>query len=85
MNLLARLPEVCALPAVLRVPRGCSAMPRAALDHSPSVAPPQVCALIYRCTYFDGKLGKPYDKSVDYSANFCQVRHKSTPPACLSY
>jgi hypothetical protein len=32
-----------------------------------------VCALIYRCTYFDGKLGKPYDKTVDYSANFCQA------------
>ena len=33
---------------------------------------PEVCALIYRCTYFDGKVA-PYDASLDYSANFSQM------------
>ena len=33
---------------------------------------PEVCALIYRCTYFDGKVA-PYDSSLDYSGNFCQM------------
>ena len=33
---------------------------------------PEVCALIYRCTYFDGKVA-PYDSSLDYSANFSQM------------
>lgn len=33
---------------------------------------PEVAALIYRCTYFDGKVA-PYDSSTDYSGNFCQM------------
>ena len=33
---------------------------------------PEVAALIYRCTYFDGKVA-PYDTSLDYSGNFCQM------------
>ena len=33
---------------------------------------PEVCALIYRNTYFDGKVA-PYDSSLDYSGNFCQM------------
>jgi len=40
---------------------------------------PEVCALIYRCTYFEGTLGKPYDKTVDYSANFCQMLGMNDP------
>ncbi len=40
---------------------------------------PEVCALIYRCTYFDGKLGAPYDKSLDYSGNFCQMLGLNDP------
>jgi len=39
---------------------------------------PEVCALIYRCSYFDGKVA-PYDKSVDYSANFCQMLGNNDP------
>ena len=31
-----------------------------------------MAALIYRCTYFDGKVA-PYDSSTDYSGNFCQM------------
>jgi citrate synthase len=34
---------------------------------------PEVCALIYRCTYYDGKLAAAYDSSLDYSANFCKM------------
>jgi citrate synthase len=33
---------------------------------------PEVCAIIYRCTYFEGKT-IPYDKSLDYSGNFCKM------------
>jgi citrate synthase len=33
---------------------------------------PEVCAIIYRNTYFDGKV-TPYDSSLDYSGNFCQM------------
>merc|ERR1712032_1704976 len=33
---------------------------------------PEVCALIYRITYFDGKV-PAYDSSLDYSANFCKM------------
>merc|ERR1719174_566585 len=33
---------------------------------------PEVAALIYRCTYFDGKVA-PYDSTTDYSGNFCQM------------
>ena len=33
---------------------------------------PEVCALIYRCTYHDGVVPKA-DTSMDYSGNFCQV------------
>jgi len=33
---------------------------------------PEVAALIYRCTYFDGKMA-PYDSSLDYSANFARM------------
>jgi len=33
---------------------------------------PEVAALIYRCTYFEGKT-VPYDSSLDYSANFCKM------------
>jgi len=33
---------------------------------------PEVCALIYRCTYHDGVVA-PYDSSLDYSANFCRM------------
>ena len=33
---------------------------------------PEVCAIIYRCTYFDGKVA-PYDSSLDYSGNFCKM------------
>jgi citrate synthase len=33
---------------------------------------PEVCALIYRKDYFDGKV-PPYDSSLDYSGNFCQM------------
>merc|ERR1719240_2244843 len=33
---------------------------------------PEVCALIFRCTYYEGKTF-PYDSSVDYSANFCKM------------
>jgi len=32
---------------------------------------PKVCALIYRCAYFDGVVKE--DKSLDYSANFCRM------------
>jgi len=39
---------------------------------------PEVCALIYRCTYFDGKVA-PYDSSLDYSGNFCQMLGFSDP------
>ena len=31
---------------------------------------PEAAALIYRCTYHDGVVPK-YDKSLDYSGNFC--------------
>jgi citrate synthase len=31
-----------------------------------------VCALIFRCTYYDGKVA-PYDATTDYSGNFCQM------------
>jgi citrate synthase len=33
---------------------------------------PEVCALIYRCSYHDGVVA-PYDSSLDYSANFCRM------------
>lgn len=33
---------------------------------------PEVAALIYRVTYFDGKVA-PYDSSLDYSGNFCKM------------
>merc|ERR1712216_176336 len=33
---------------------------------------PEVCALIYQCTYFDGKVA-PYDSTTDYSGNFAQM------------
>jgi citrate synthase len=33
---------------------------------------PEVCALIYRCTYHDGKVAA-YDDSLDYSANFARM------------
>jgi len=33
---------------------------------------PEVCALIYRVTYFDGKV-PAYDSSLDYSGNFCKM------------
>jgi citrate synthase len=33
---------------------------------------PEVAALIYRCTYYDGKVA-PYDSSLDYSGNFCKM------------
>jgi citrate synthase len=33
---------------------------------------PEVCALIFRCTYYDGKVA-PYDATTDYSGNFCQM------------
>jgi citrate synthase len=33
---------------------------------------PKVAALIYRCSYHDGIVA-PYDSSLDYSANFCQM------------
>merc|ERR1719181_1765656 len=33
---------------------------------------PEVCALIYRNTFFDGTM-TPYDKSLDYSANFSRM------------
>jgi citrate synthase len=33
---------------------------------------PEVCALIYRCTYKDGVVAS-YDSSLDYSANFCRM------------
>ena len=33
---------------------------------------PEICAIIYRCTYFDGVV-RPYDTSEDYSGNFCQM------------
>merc|ERR1712216_41986 len=39
---------------------------------------PEVCALIYQCTYFDGKVA-PYDKSLDYSGNFCQMLGLTDP------
>jgi len=39
---------------------------------------PEVCALIYRCTYFDGKVA-PYDSSLDYSGNFCKMLGHDDP------
>jgi citrate synthase len=33
---------------------------------------PEVAAIIYRCTYYDGVV-KPYDNTLDYSANFAQM------------
>jgi len=33
---------------------------------------PEVCALIYRCSYKDGVVA-PYDSNLDYSANFCRM------------
>lgn len=33
---------------------------------------PEISALIYRCSFHDGKLGKT-DPSLDYSANFCRM------------
>eukprot|EP00512_Aurantiochytrium_limacinum_P003534 CAMPEP_0171500158 /NCGR_PEP_ID=MMETSP0958-20121227/8831_1 /TAXON_ID=87120 /ORGANISM="Aurantiochytrium limacinum, Strain ATCCMYA-1381" /LENGTH=455 /DNA_ID=CAMNT_0012034799 /DNA_START=87 /DNA_END=1454 /DNA_ORIENTATION=+ len=39
---------------------------------------PEVAALIYRCTYYDGKVAK-YDSSLDYSANFCRMLGYSDP------
>ena len=34
---------------------------------------PEIAALIYRCSFHDGKLGAPYDSSLDYSANFARM------------
>jgi len=34
---------------------------------------PEAAALIYRCTYHDGALAAPYDKTLDYSGNFCNM------------
>ena len=39
----------------------------------------QVCALIYRVTYKDGKLGAPYNDKLDYSANFCNMLGMDDP------
>jgi len=39
---------------------------------------PEVAALIYRCTYFDGKT-IPYDASLDYSGNFCKMLGMDDP------
>eukprot|EP00316_Scyphosphaera_apsteinii_P008146 CAMPEP_0119299136 /NCGR_PEP_ID=MMETSP1333-20130426/1249_1 /TAXON_ID=418940 /ORGANISM="Scyphosphaera apsteinii, Strain RCC1455" /LENGTH=467 /DNA_ID=CAMNT_0007300463 /DNA_START=28 /DNA_END=1431 /DNA_ORIENTATION=- len=39
---------------------------------------PEVCALIYRCTYFDGVV-PPYDSSLDYSGNFCKMLGVNDP------
>ena len=39
---------------------------------------PEVCAIIYRKAYFDGKV-PAYDSSLDYSGNFCQVRPLTAP------
>ena len=33
---------------------------------------PEIAALVYRCSFHDGKLGKT-DPSLDYSANFCRM------------
>jgi hypothetical protein len=38
---------------------------------------PEVCALIYRTTYFDGVV-PPRDTSVDYSGNFCKMLGQRT-------
>ena len=40
---------------------------------------PEVCALIYQCTYHEGKV-PAYDKSLDYSGNFCQVQAPTPNP-----
>jgi len=39
---------------------------------------PEVCALIYRCTYHDGVV-PAYDKSLDYSGNFCKMMGHDDP------
>lgn len=39
---------------------------------------PEVCALIYRCTYKDGVVA-PYDSSLDYSANFARMLGYDNP------
>lgn len=39
---------------------------------------PEIAALIYRCTFADGKLGKT-DPSLDYSANFCRMLGMDNP------
>merc|ERR1719353_593532 len=39
---------------------------------------PEVCALIYRCTYHDGKVAA-YDSSLDYSANFARMLGYTDP------
>ena len=33
---------------------------------------PEVAALIYRCSFYDGVV-PAYDKSLDYSGNFCKM------------
>lgn len=39
---------------------------------------PEVCALIYRCSYHDGKV-PAYDSSLDYSSNFARMLGYDTP------
>jgi citrate synthase len=39
---------------------------------------PEVCALIYRCSYKDGKVAD-YDSSIDYSANFSNMLGYTDP------
>eukprot|EP00941_MAST-03F_sp_MAST-3F-sp1_P003022 g3022.t1 len=39
---------------------------------------PEVAALIYRCTFHDGKM-TPYDKTLDYSANYARMLGFDSP------
>ena len=73
MNLIARLPEVRESLRRARERRE----PRR--QRTRAAAPPrQVCAIIYRCTYFDGKVPS-YDPTTDYSGNFCQMLGYNDP------
>jgi citrate synthase len=40
---------------------------------------PEIAALIYRCTYKDGKLGEVSKDEIDYSARFCRMLGYQSP------
>ena len=40
---------------------------------------PEIAALIYRCTYKDGKLGDAHGSGLDYSSRFCRMLGYQSP------